>query len=85
MEHLRAQVRLVKPKMIVCLGRIAAMRLISPDYRITREHGVFQKKGNFLITAVYHPSALLRDPSKKEDMLKDMLRIAEEYKKIKEE
>ncbi len=85
MDHLRAQVRLVKPKMIVCLGRIAAMRLISPDYRITREHGVFQKKGNFLITAVYHPSALLRDPSKKEDMLKDMLRIAEEYKKIKEE
>lgn len=85
MDHLRAQVRLVKPKMIVCLGRIAAMRLISPDYRITKEHGVFQKKGNFLITAVYHPSALLRDPSKKEDMLKDMLRIAEEYKKIKEE
>ena len=85
MDHLRAQVRLVKPKMIVCLGRIAAMRLISPDYRITREHGVFQKRGNFLITAVYHPSALLRDPSKKEDMLKDMLRIAEEYKKIKEE
>ena len=85
MEHLRAQVRLVKPKMIVCLGRIAAMRLISPDYKITREHGVFQKKGNFLITAVYHPSALLRDPSKKEDMLKDMLRIAAEYRKIKEE
>ncbi|MBQ8215385.1 MAG: uracil-DNA glycosylase [Clostridia bacterium] len=85
MDHLRAQVRQVKPRMIVCLGRIAAMRLISPDYKITKEHGVFQKKGNFLITAVYHPSALLRDPSKKEDMLKDMLRIAEEYKKIKEE
>lgn len=85
MDHLRAQVRQVKPRMIVCLGRIAAMRLISPDYKITKEHGVFQKKGNFLITAVYHPSALLRDPLKKEDMLKDMLRIAEEYKKIKEE
>ena len=83
MEHLRGQVRLLKPKMIVCLGRISAMRLISPDFKITRDHGVFYKKGNFLITAVYHPSALLRDPSKKEDMLKDMLRIAEEYEKIK--
>ena len=83
MEHLRNQVRLIKPKMIVCLGRISAMRLISPDFKITKEHGVFYKKGSFLITAVYHPSALLRDPSKKEDMLRDMLRIAEEYEKIK--
>lgn len=82
-EYLRGQVRLVKPKMIVCLGRISAMRLISPDFKITREHGVFHRKGNFLITAVYHPSALLRDPAKKEDMLRDMMRIAEEYQKLK--
>ncbi len=85
MDYLRAQVRLVKPKIIVCLGRISAMRLIDPAFRITRDHGVFHKKGNFLITAVYHPSALLRDPSKKEDMLRDMLKIAEEYRKIKEQ
>lgn len=82
MDHLRAQVRLLKPKMIVCLGRIAAMRLISPDFRITKDHGIFHKKGSFLITAVYHPSALLRDAAKKEDMLRDMLAIAEEYKRI---
>lgn len=82
MDHLRAQVRLLKPKMIVCLGRISAMRLISPDFKITKDHGVFYKKGNFLITAVYHPSALLRDPSKKEEMLRDMLRIAEEYRRL---
>ena len=73
--HLREQIRLIRPKMIVCLGRIAAMRLIKPDYRITREHGTFVKKGTFLMTAVYHPSALLRDPSKKEDMLIDMENI----------
>ena len=82
MDHLRAQVRLLKPKMIVCLGRISAMRLSSPDFKITKDHGVFYKKGNFLITAVYHPSALLRDPSKKEEMLRDMLRIAEEYRRL---
>jgi len=64
--------------MIVCLGRISAMRLIKPDYRITRDHGTFVKKGAFLMTAVYHPSALLRDPSKKEDMLIDMEHIKEQ-------
>ena len=53
MEYLRGQVRLIKPQIIVCLGRVAAMRLISPDFKITKEHGVFHKKGNFLITAVY--------------------------------
>ena len=73
--HLREQIKLIRPKMIVCLGRISAMRLIKPDYRITREHGTFVKKGAFLMTAVYHPSALLRDPSKKEDMLIDMENI----------
>ncbi|MBQ5356543.1 MAG: uracil-DNA glycosylase, partial [Clostridia bacterium] len=59
----------------VCLGRIAAMRLIKPDYRITKEHGTFVRRGAFLMTAVYHPSALLRDPSKREDMYRDMKAI----------
>ena len=73
--HLRDQVKIIRPKMIVCLGRIAAMKLISPDYRITKEHGQIVKKGQFLMTAVYHPSALLRDPSKKEAMYVDMKNI----------
>ena len=72
---LREQVRLINPKYIVCLGRIAAMRLIKPDFRITSEHGIWYKKGNFEICAVYHPSLLLRDPRKKEDMLTDMKAI----------
>lgn len=72
---LRAQVKLVHPRIIVCLGRIAAIRLIHPDYRITKEHGTFVIKGGFAMTAVYHPAALLRDPSKKEDMLRDMKKI----------
>ncbi len=73
--YLREQVRLIRPKVIVCLGRIAAMRLIKPDFKITKEHGVWFEKGDFLMTAVYHPAALLRDPRKKEDMLEDMKRI----------
>jgi len=73
--YLRAQVKLLKPQIIVCLGRISAMRLIRPDFKITKEHGVLIRKGSFVMTAVYHPSALLHDPSKKEDMYKDMKRI----------
>ena len=76
--YLREQVRLIRPRIIVCLGRISAMRLIKPDYRITREHGTFIRKGGILMTAVYHPAALLRDASKKEDMLVDMERIKEQ-------
>ena len=74
-DFLRAQVKLIQPKIIACLGRIAAMRLITPDFKITRDHGVFHQRGNFLVTAVYHPSALLRDPRKNEDMYRDMKAI----------
>lgn len=76
---LREQVKTVKPKIIVCLGRIAAMRLIKPDFKITKEHGVWYEKGNYLMTAVYHPALLLRDPRKKEEMLVDMKVIKEKY------
>ena len=83
--YLREQVRLIRPKIIVCLGRISAMKLIKPNFKITKEHGQWFEKGNFLMTAVYHPAALLRDPRKKEDMLEDMKRIKaklDEWKEI---
>ena len=82
MEYLRSQVKIIMPKMIVCLGRISAMRLIKPDFRITAEHGIFFERGKFTICAVYHPSALLHDPRKKDDMLADMLKIKERLQAI---
>ena len=84
-DFLRRQVKLINPKIIVCLGRISAMRLIRPDYKITREHGEWVRKGNFLITAVYHPALLLRDPRRKEEMLVDMKKIKHELDRIKSE
>jgi DNA polymerase len=72
---LRGQTALLRPKIIVCLGRVAAKRLIKEDFRITQEHGKWFKKGSYDMCAVYHPSALLRDASKREDMLKDMWEI----------
>ena len=80
--HLREQVRIIRPAIVVCLGRISAQRLIKPDFRITREHGTWFTRGAFSMCAVYHPSALLRDPSKREDMLEDMRVIAEKYRTL---
>ena len=74
-DYLREQVKLIQPKVIVCLGRISAMRLIKPDFKISVEHGIWFEKGDYLMTAVYHPAALLRDPRRREDMLRDMQAI----------
>jgi DNA polymerase len=82
-DFLREQVRLIRPKIIVCLGRISAMRLIKPDFKITKEHGQWFEKGPFLMTAVYHPALLLRDPRRKEDMLVDMKAIKEKLDSLK--
>ncbi len=76
-EYLFEQIRLIQPKMIVCLGRISAMRLIKPDFRITKEHGIWFKFNDIDICAVFHPSLLLRDPRRKADMLTDMQMIKE--------
>ena len=80
--YLRNQVALVKPKIIVCLGRIAAKRLIDPDFRITRQHGQWTQKGDFWMTAIYHPSALLRDVTKRPETFDDLLSIREKIREL---
>jgi len=80
--YLRNQVALVKPKIIVCLGRIAAMRIIDPQYRITREHGQWVEKNGVWMTAIYHPSALLRDVSKRPETFEDLLAIREKIRQV---
>ncbi len=72
LPYLRAQVRLIRPQIIVCLGRIAAQAIIRPDFRITRERGQWVERKGYWLTATYHPSALLRDPSKKRAAYEDL-------------
>ncbi len=75
-DYLRAQVKLIQPKIIVCLGRIAGQRLIKPDLKITREHGAWVKKAGVMMTTIYHPSYLLRPNAQaREQMLTDMKEI----------
>ena len=73
--YLRNQVSLIRPKIIVCLGRIAAKKLIDPDFRITRQHGQWFRRGEFWMMATYHPSALLRDLSKRPDAFDDLMQL----------
>ncbi len=82
--YLRRQVELIQPKIIVCLGRISARRIISPEYRITREHGQWVRRGGMWMTAIYHPSALLRDVSKRPETFDDLLSIRAKLREIQE-
>ena len=82
MDWLKAQTRLIHPKIIVCLGRIAAQKLISPDFRVTRQHGEFIEKKGFLMMGTFHPSALLRNPAQKPDAFEDFIALREKIKEI---
>lgn len=77
MAYLQNQIQLVQPKIIICLGRIAAKRIIDPSYRITQDHGKWHQIRDIWTTAIYHPSALLRDVSKRPETFDDLLSIRE--------
>lgn len=81
-DYLRRQTALVRPKILICLGRIAAKRLIDPDYRITRQHGQWVQRNGVWLTAIYHPSALLRDVSKRPETFDDLLAIREKIQEV---
>ena len=83
--YLRQQIQLIQPKVIVCLGRIAAKALIREDFRITREHGTWTQKDGIWMTAMYHPSALLRDVSKRPETFDDLLAIRTKLKTLTSE
>ena len=80
--YLRNQVALIKPKIIVCLGRIAAKKLIDPDFRITRQHGQWFRRGEFWMMATFHPSALLRDVSKRPEAFDDLMSLRVKMKEL---
>ena len=79
---LREQTRLMRPKIIVCLGRISAQRLISKDFKVTKQHGDFIEKGGILFMGTFHPAALLRNPNQKPDALEDFLALQRKIKEI---
>jgi DNA polymerase len=79
---LRGQFALMRPKLTVCLGRISAAALIGEDFKITRDHGKWFEKNGSLFTAIFHPSALLRDPRRRPDTFVDLKDIQKRVTEI---
>lgn len=75
LPFLRAQVDIVRPRIIVCLGATAVRHIIDSEARITRVRGQWAERKGFWITATYHPAALLRDPSRKAETWADLMSI----------
>lgn len=79
---LRNQVKLIQPKIIVCLGRIAAMKIIKPDIKITKEHGIFYERKETLMMATLHPAALLRNPNNKPGAMEDFFKLRDKINEV---
>ena len=79
---LRRQFAVIRPKIVVCLGRVAAMKMIKPDMKITKEHGQFVEKNGVWMMATLHPAALLRNPSQKPGVFEDFLALREKIDEL---
>ena len=80
--YLQNQIVLIQPKIIVCLGRIAAKKIIRSDYQITREHGQWIQKDGIWMTAFFHPSALLRDLGKRPESFDDLMALRNKIREL---
>lgn len=79
---LRRQTALLRPKIIICLGRVAAKVIIKEDFKITSEHGQWFQRGGVQMTAIYHPSALLRDVTKRPETFEDLKAIQAKIREL---
>ena len=82
LDYLRCQFKLINPKIIVCVGRIAAMRLIKPDFKVMSEHGKWFIKNGVHMMGTLHPAALLRSPGNKPLAFADFLALQEKIGEI---
>ena len=80
--YLRRQTALIRPQIIVCLGRSAAQAIIKEDLKITSEHGRWFERGGVQMTAIYHPAALLRDVQKRPEPFEDLKSIQSKIREL---
>lgn len=85
LPYLRAQVALVRPKVILALGATAGRAILDPQFRVTRGRGVWVERKGVWIMATYHPSALLREPSLKRAAWEDMQSVRDKLKELEKE
>ena len=82
MDYLRNQVILVKPKIIVLLGRIALQNILGKEYKITSSRGNWIEKKGILYMPTWHPAALLRDETKKIEFLTDLKNVSKKWRSL---
>lgn len=76
-EHLRNQVRHIKPKIILCFGEAAAKKMIAPDFSLKRSHGQFIKKGKLFFIGTFHPDEIVDSEEKRLLLLEDFQKLRE--------
>ncbi|MBQ5840503.1 MAG: uracil-DNA glycosylase [Clostridia bacterium] len=79
---LRRQTAILRPKIIVCLGRIAACRILDADFKVTRQHGQFQQKNGVWMMGTLHPAAILRNPAQKADAFADLVALRDKIEEV---
>ena len=79
---LREQFKIIKPKIIVCVGRISAQKLIDKNFKVTQQHGEFIDKNGTLFMGTYHPAAILRNPNNKEAAFSDWLALRDKINEL---
>lgn len=79
---LREQFKIIKPKIVVCVGRISAQKLIDKNFKVTQQHGQFIDKNETLFMGTYHPAAILRNPNNKEFAFADWLALRDKIDEL---
>ena len=79
---LARQIEILQPKIVVCLGRIAAFHFLSPDFKVTKQHGQFFEKGGRRYMGMFHPAAILRNPNQKPEAFADFVALRDKIKEI---
>lgn len=82
MPWLREQFWIIQPKIVVCLGRVAAQVMIRPDFAITKEHGQWTQKNGIWFMATLHPAALLRNPTQKPMAFEDYAALRDKIHEV---
>jgi DNA polymerase len=81
-DWLREQFKIIRPKIVICVGRISAQRLIGKDFRVTQQHGEFIDKNGTLFMGTFHPAAILRNPNNKELAFADWLKVRDKIEEL---
>lgn len=81
-KWLREQFKIIKPKIVICVGRISAQRLIDKNFKVTQQHGEFIDKNGTLFMGTYHPAAILRNPNNKELAFADWLKVRDKITEL---